>query len=171
MSTSPTSTKNEITITQHLEKFEKVLGETRTPMLALMATISDIAVEIKASLMSQEDLATKDGIAPILECNSTECYMWAIAILSSAWTQWVFRSKSTYSGYQNDPTHPEASKNVKITLPYVKNSINDAILAGDDIARNSDTNYIPNTKKYPATFSLRKDDQQVRDTIKRKENG
>lgn len=141
------------------------------PILAIMATIPDIAVEIKASLMSQEDLGTKEGLAPILECNSTECYMWAIAILSSAWTQWVFRSKSTYSGYQNDPAHPEASKNVKITLPYIKNAINDAILAGDAIGRNPDTNFIPNTKKYPATFRLRKDDQQARDTIKRKGNG
>ena len=36
-------------------------------MLAIMATIPDIAAEIKASVMSQEGLATKDGIAPILE--------------------------------------------------------------------------------------------------------
>ena len=158
MSTDTTSAKNEITITAHLKKFQTVLGTTQIPILAIMTTIPDIATEIKASLMSEEDLATKDGLAPILECNSTECYMWAIAILSSAWTQWVLRSKST-SEYQNDPAHPEASKNVKISLPYVKNSINDATLAGDDIGRNSDSNYVPNMKKYAAKFRLRKDDK------------
>ncbi|MFZ0223429.1 MAG: hypothetical protein WAM42_17235 [Candidatus Nitrosopolaris sp.] len=57
-----------------------------------------------------------------------------MTILSSAWTQWVFRSKSL-SGYQGDPTHPEATKNVKIVLSYVKNSLTDATSAGDDLGR------------------------------------
>jgi hypothetical protein len=39
MTTSTTSAENEITITEHLEKFQKVLGETQIPILALMATI------------------------------------------------------------------------------------------------------------------------------------
>lgn len=35
--------------------------------------------------MSQEDLATRDELAPILECNSTECDVWAIATVR----QWL----------------------------------------------------------------------------------
>ena len=162
---STRSAKNEISITAHLEKFQTVLGATQTPMLAIMATIPDIAAEIKASLMSQEGLSIKDGIAPILECNNAECYMWAIAILSSAWTQWVFSSKSL-SGYQDDPTHPEASNNVKIVLPYVKNSLTDATSAGDDLGRNPDADYVPNVNKYNATFRLRKNNQRRQDTGK-----
>jgi hypothetical protein len=41
-------------------------------MLAIMATIPDIAAEIKASLLSQEGVATKDGIASILKCNNAQ---------------------------------------------------------------------------------------------------
>lgn len=159
MSLGNKSTKNEITISTHLEKFEKVLGETQIPMLAIMAVVHDIALEIKNSLMTKEELATKDGFVPILECNSAECYMWAVAILSSAWTQWVFSSKSR-SAYQDDTTRSEASKNVKIALPYVENSIHDATSSGDEIGKNSYTNYRPNTKKFPVMFKLRKDSQE-----------
>ncbi|MGA9153679.1 MAG: hypothetical protein WBZ36_24115 [Candidatus Nitrosopolaris sp.] len=45
---STRSAKNEISITAHLEKFQTVLGATQTSMLAIMATIPDIAAEIKA---------------------------------------------------------------------------------------------------------------------------
>lgn len=170
MSKGITSTKNEISITSHLEKFQAVLGATQIPVLAIMATIHDIASEIKASLMLQEDLAAKDGITPILECNNTECYMWAIAILSSAWTQWVFNSKSL-SAYQADPTHPEASKNVKIALPYIKTSLIDTIYAGEDIGRNHDANYVPDAKKHNVTFRLRKNNQQSQNSFETKKEG
>jgi hypothetical protein len=64
-----TSNINEINITRHLERFQKVLGETGLPILALLTCVSDIAVEIKRSLMSQETLAfNKEGQTPILEC-------------------------------------------------------------------------------------------------------
>jgi hypothetical protein len=85
--------------------------------------------------------------------------MWAVSILSSAWTQWVFSSKSR-SAYQDDTTRSEASKNVKIALPYVENSIHDATSSGDEIGKNSYTNYRPNTKKFPVMFKLRKDSQE-----------
>ena len=91
MSNSTAQSKNEISITQHLEKFESVLEKTQAPIFAILATASDIAVEIKSSLMSLENLATKNCLVPIMECNSTECYMWAIALLSAAWTQWVLK--------------------------------------------------------------------------------
>jgi len=164
MSKSTASAKNEITITAHLEKFQTVLGTTQAPLLAIMSAIPDIAAEIKASLMAQEDLATKEGVAPIMECYNTECYMWAIAILSSAWTQWVFRSKSL-SAYQEDPTRHEAAINVKIALPYIKNSLADSTSAGDDIGRNGYANYVPNTKKHNVTFKLRKNSQQTQPCV------
>ena len=56
------SNTNEINITTHLEKFQKVLGETNIPVLALLTCVSDIAVEIRHSLISQEVLATKDAL-------------------------------------------------------------------------------------------------------------
>lgn len=52
-----TSNINEINIARHLEKFQRVLGETHTPVLALLACVSDIATEIKRSLMAEETLA------------------------------------------------------------------------------------------------------------------
>ena len=63
--------------------------------------------------MSQENLRKKDDQVPILECNSAECYMWAIAILACAWTEWVFAAKTTNPKYQDDSEHVEASVNVK----------------------------------------------------------
>jgi hypothetical protein len=41
-------------------------------------------------------------------------------------------NKTSLVGIQNDSAHPEASKKIKTTPPYVKNSISDAILAGDE---------------------------------------
>jgi hypothetical protein len=69
---------------RHLEKFQKVLGETHTPVLVLLTCVSDVATEIKSSLLTEENLSFKDGFVPILECDSTECYIWALSILTSA---------------------------------------------------------------------------------------
>jgi hypothetical protein len=153
-----TSNINEINITRHLERFQKVLGETGIPTLALLTCVSDIAVEIKRSLISQETLAiNKEGQTPILECNSTECYMWAL-LLTSAWTQWVFTAKVKNPVYQNDVQHPEAAQNVKIALPYIKQSINDAISVGNDVGGRADLEYNPNSSLYDAKIKLRKYD-------------
>jgi hypothetical protein len=153
-----TSNINEINIARYLERFQKVLGETGIPTLAMLTCVSDTAVEIKLSLMSQETLAiNKEGQTPILECNSTECYMWALSILISAWTQWVFTAKVKNPVYQNDVQHPEAAQNV-IALPYIKQSINDAISVGNDEGGRSDLEYNPNSSLYDAKIKLRKYD-------------
>jgi hypothetical protein len=151
------SNTNEINITTHLEKFQKVLGETNIPVLALLTCVSDIAVEIRHSLISQEVLATKDAQTPTLECNSTECYMWALSILTTAWTQWVFTSKVNNPVYQNDVQHPEAAQNVRIALPYIRHSIDDAMSVGSDIGSCSESNYNPNSSLHDAKIKLRKE--------------
>ena len=95
-----------------------------------------LAEEIKNILRTKEKLKPKDNQIPTLETyptGSTEIWMWAIAILSSAWIQWCFTAKTNNSEYQNDPAHHEASENVKLALPYVKTSISDAILRGQEI--------------------------------------
>ena len=59
--------------------------------------------------------------------------MWAIGILASAWAMWCFTSKSNNPTYQNDPEHPEASKKVRIAMPYIRLSIIDAMSKAKDI--------------------------------------
>jgi hypothetical protein len=94
---------NEIDIAKHLEKFEKILNNTGVPTLAIISCVSDIIMEIRLSLMFQENIAIKDNQTPILECNSAEIQMCAIAILASAWTTWCFTSKANNPDYQNHP--------------------------------------------------------------------
>jgi hypothetical protein len=149
--------KNEINIAKHLEKFQRVLGETKIPVLAILSCIPEITVEIKSALMSQENLAKKNDQIPILECNSAECYMWTIAILASAWTEWVFAAKTNNPKYQDDPEHLEASVNVKLALPYIMRSIDDALKSGHDIGTNAETDYNPNSDKCSVKFTLRKE--------------
>jgi hypothetical protein len=110
---------NEIDIAKHLEKFEKVLNSTRDLTLAITSCIPDIVTEIRSSLMSQENIAAKNDQTPILECTSAEIQIWAMAILTSAWTVWCFTSKANNPDYQNHPDKFEASANVKIALPYI----------------------------------------------------
>jgi hypothetical protein len=87
---------NEIDIAKHLEKFEKILNNTGVPTLAIISCVSDIIMEIRLSLMSQENIAIKDNQTPILECNSAEIQIWAIAILASVWTTWCFTSRQIF---------------------------------------------------------------------------
>lgn len=114
-----------------------------------------MAKEIKASLSSREALALKDGQAPTLESDSCECYMWAVALLASAWTEWVFKSKSNNPAYQGDPAKVEAVTNVKLALPYVKPSIADAVVKGREIGRRRETNFRP--EGISAKIELRKE--------------
>jgi hypothetical protein len=145
---------NEIAIAKHLEKFEKVLNNTGVPTLAIMSCISDIIMEIRLSLMSQENIAIKDNQTPILECNSAEIQIWAMAILTSAWTAWCFTSKANNPDYQNHPDKFEASTNVNVALPYIMASIEDAMTIGGEIGTCKKTKYRP--ENLHARIQLRK---------------
>ena len=61
-----------------------------------------------------------------------EILMWAIGMLAS-WAMWCFTSGSNNPTDQNDPEHPEASKNVRIAMPYIRLSIIDAMSKAKDI--------------------------------------
>jgi len=121
-----------IDISKHLIKLE----ETGCAVTNVVNVSLQLAEEIKNILKRKEKLSIKDGQFPILETNPTrsvEIWMWAISILSSAWTEWCFTAKTNDPKYQNDPKHPEASRNVKIALPYVVASIIGALDKGHEI--------------------------------------
>jgi hypothetical protein len=92
--------------------------------------------------------------------------MWAIALLASSWTLWCFTSKAYNPEYRNDPLHPEASKNIVTSLPYIKNLILDGMLKGDKFGKrltnDPATTYRPVSGIYH--IRLRKRDKQNRDT-------
>jgi hypothetical protein len=88
----------------------------------------------------------------------------SIAILASAWTEWVFTSKSnedskyqTDPAYKNNKTRQAAVVNVKLALPYVHCSIADARGKAREIGNCEETNYEPNPKIDPAYISLGKE--------------
>jgi hypothetical protein len=105
-------------------------------------------------------LRTKDNQFPILETyptRSAEIWMWALAILSSAWTQWCFSAKS------NNPdcstAKLEASENAQIALPYINLSITGAIRTGDEIGKRKtdDPNTTYRPESGPAWIELQKE--------------
>jgi hypothetical protein len=129
---------------------------------------------IQSSLRSRENLRTADeessrSTTPVAVDRNThqispEILGWSIAILASAWTEWVFTSKSNeYSKYQTDPAYKNdkerqaAVVNVKLALPYVHCSITDAIGKARKIGICNETNYEPNPKIDPAYIRLRKE--------------
>lgn len=57
--------------------------------------VEGLAGELKTTLSYKENLESEDGNAPLLERSSTECLMWAAAILASSWT---VMSRSYMSG-------------------------------------------------------------------------
>jgi len=99
---------------------------------AMFETGIDLAKTIRLSLLSKEKLKLVDDKVPesttpiIVDRNRRKIYPellgWAMVILSSAWTAWVFTSKSNeLSRYQNDPEYKNnesrkaATVNVKLT--------------------------------------------------------
>jgi hypothetical protein len=59
--------------------------------------------------------------------------MWAVAILSSAWTEWIFASKANNPDYKNNPEKSKAANNAMICYPYIRNSIMDAMSKSKEI--------------------------------------
>ncbi|HYZ58816.1 MAG TPA: hypothetical protein VE544_04090, partial [Nitrososphaeraceae archaeon] len=94
---------------------------------------------------------------------SPEILGWSIAILASAWSQWVFTSKSNeQSAYQVDPAYKDnksrlaARTNVQLALPYVRCSILDAIDKAIHIGNSNNTNFDPRLDIEPHYLDLRK---------------
>jgi hypothetical protein len=128
---------------------------------ALFQVGVDLAEMIQLSLMSRENLRTvyeesSLSTPPVAVDRNIhqicpEVLGWSIAILASAWTQWVFTSKSNeYSKYQTDPAFKNdkdrqaAIVNVKLALPYVHLSIKDAMDKAREIGICEKANYVPN---------------------------
>jgi hypothetical protein len=140
--------QDKIDIAKHLSRLE----DTGCPVDNIVAISMQVAQEIKHILVKKEKLRTKEDQFPILETfptRSTEIWMWAIAILSSAWTQWCFTAKSNNPDYSN--AKPEASENARIALPYLNLSIIDATRVGDEIGKRKTDD--PNTTYRPESGS------------------
>ena len=119
-----------------ISKYLVRLEETGCPVTNIVMVSLQLAEEIKNILNGKEKLRAKNDQFPILEtstAHSAEILMWAISLLSAAWTVWCFTAKTNNPKYQNDPLHPEASENTRIALPYIRPSIIDAISKGKEI--------------------------------------
>lgn len=99
---------------------------------------------------------------PITKQYSKEIIAWSLAILTSSWTEWVFTSKSnddsiyqTDPQYNQDPNRQAARINVKIALPYIRNSILDALDKARKIGTCKETDYNPKPLRDPANIELR----------------
>jgi len=132
--------KTGINIAYYLAKVEDLIGRDRFAD-EIMALVREFTSELKGEISSKETLATIGGQAPLLESNSFECQMWALSILVSAWSQWIFTAKS------HDPTYQicskEASVNARIVMPYVEKTVMLAMKAGAEIGTSPKNNYRP----------------------------
>jgi hypothetical protein len=141
---------------------------------ALLEVGIDLSEFIQDSLMTKEILSKADdnhsrSTTPLVvdrkqHIVSPEILGWSIAILASAWSQWVFTSKSNeQSAYQTDKAFNDdegqkaARKNVKIALPYVRSSIISALDRGVHIGNSSITNFEPKPEIEPQFLELDKD--------------
>lgn len=146
---------HKIDIAKYLCRLES--EDVRNPLgfslLAMGLCLEGLAGELKTTLSYKEKLETEDGNAPLLESCSTECLMWAAAILASSWTEWIFMSKSKNPEYCQQKSR--AAANARITSPYVRYSIMDAMTQGRKIGRTKRTNFRPEGME--AFIELRKE--------------
>jgi hypothetical protein len=142
---------HKIDIAKYLSRLES--EDIPNPLVAMGLCLEGLADELKTTLGYKEKLETVDGKAPLLESNSTECLMWAAAILASSWTEWIFVSKSSNPKYCQQKSR--AAANAKITSPYVRYSIMDAMTQGRKIGRTKRTNFRPEVMQ--AFIELRKE--------------
>jgi hypothetical protein len=117
----------------------------------------ELAGNIKLSIESKENLQTVDNQPPHLIVKpptdrepgviSPEILTWSIAILASAWTQWIFTAKLFNPVNQEDKDKKEAAINIKLAQPYVLNSIKDAMKIGEEIGKCKQTPNVPLSEK------------------------
>jgi len=128
-----------INIADYLARLEDLISENR--FHEIMALAKELASELKRETSRKETLVTVNGQVPLLENYSLECQMWALSIIASAWSQWIFTAKS------NDPVYgrqkKEAASNARIVSPYVRKTVMLAMDAGAEIGSSSKNNYRP----------------------------
>ena len=137
----------------------------------------DLSESIQISLMSKEKLSKANNndiksTDPLMvnrdkQVISPEILGWSIVILATAWTQWLFTSKSNdQSMYQTDPKFDgdkgrQAPRiNVKLALPYIRCSILDILDKGMYIGNSKNTDFEPNPKIEPLYLEFRTDCSQ-----------
>ena len=127
----------------------------------------ELAGNIRFSIESKENLQVVENQTPPLIVTpptnkgpgviSAEILMWSIAILASAWTNWIFTAKSFNPINQDDKDKKEAAININLARPYVMNSIRDAMQIGEEIGKCKQASYRPSPDIFPKFLSLRKD--------------
>jgi len=144
---------HEISIGALLKKFNDDIGSYPDILDAIYLNAKTLAENIQKSLQSKELLEVADKkfqqsttplvADPLTGQYSKEIIAWSVAILTSAWTEWVFSSKSNDDAfYQTDPIYNErpdrqtAKVNVRIALPYIRNSILDVLNKAREIGTN-----------------------------------
>jgi hypothetical protein len=165
---------NQICISSLIEKFEKDVTKYPDILEAIFVNVKPLTENIHSILKEMEDLKLADdrypqSTTPLAADPKTQIYCkeiiaWALSILASAWTQWVFTSKSmedsdyqTDPNYDNDPDRQAARFNVKKARPYIHNSILDTIDAATKIGSKKEYGYRPNSTLDPIGIKLRKD--------------
>jgi len=129
-----------INIADYLAKIEDSISRDRF-YYEIMALARELASELKREISRKETLATVKGQVPLLESYSFECQMWALSILMSAWSVWIFTAKSNDPIYQTQKK--EASANARIVRSYVAKTVTLAWEAGNEIGSCSENKYRP----------------------------
>jgi hypothetical protein len=163
-----------ISIAYYVKVVNEKYGRNQNISYSLYETGLELAESMQSILMTKENLKTAYKESPLsttpVAVNrnsrmiSPEILGWAIAILSTAWTEWIFTSKSNPSSkyqtdreYTNDRPRQAAATNVKLVVPYIRCSILDALDRAIQIGNCKETNYEPDQAIDPANIDLRKD--------------
>jgi hypothetical protein len=169
-----TSSSNQISVAYYVKAVNGRYGKNQDISRSLFETGLELAESMQSILMTKEDLKAADEAFPrsttpvVVDRNSgmisPEILGWAVAILSTAWTEWVFTSKSNPSSkYQTDPEYTNdrprqaSATNAKLVVPYIRCSIIDALGRAIQIGNSKETNYEPDQAIDPANIDLRKD--------------
>jgi hypothetical protein len=145
---------SDIDIAKYLARLEAY--GMQHPLNAIQSCISDLAHEINSIIKLKENVNLRivNGQIPLLEINCTEILMWSIAILSSAWTEWVFAAKSNNPDYKSHPDKSSPTVNAIVCYPYIRKSITNAMSKASEIGNNAESEFRP--EKIIARFELQK---------------
>jgi hypothetical protein len=151
--------KTEIDIAKYLAKLEK--AGMHQPFNAIYSCAYELADELRIALMTEEKLSVVNNATPLVQvypdkkASSIEILMWAIAILSSSWTQWIFAAKSNNPDYKYEVKKSNAATNAAICYPYIRKSVIDSMLKGQEIGVDDKAKFRP--ENTTAKYKLQKD--------------
>jgi len=129
-----------IDIADYLTRLEGWVSRGQ-PYEGALILARELASELKREISRKETLAMVNGKAPLLESDSLECQMWALSVLASAWSQWVFTAKSNTPRYRAE--RRKAASNAQIASLYVSKTITLAMEASAEIGSTAENNYRP----------------------------